>query len=228
MKILVANLGSTSFKYRLFDMTDERQLARGGIERIGSPESQCFVEIGGKRRELTAQVPDHAVAVRHVPGAADRPERRLLEGRRAKWRRSASKRCMADAYQRRAAGDARCAGGDGGDERGRAGHNPPYIAAMRLLGEKLPEIPLVAAFETGFHQTIPDRNEYYAGAVRVGREVARQALGLSRREPSLHRARGRPNCWGATICGSSRATSAARIQSVRDSRRQERGDQRWA
>ncbi len=35
-------------------------------------------------------------------------------------------------------------------------HNPPYIAAMRLLSEKLPEIPLVAAFETGFHRTIPD------------------------------------------------------------------------
>ncbi len=50
MKILVANLGSTSFKYRLFDMTDERQLARGGVERIGSPESRCFVEIGGQRQ----------------------------------------------------------------------------------------------------------------------------------------------------------------------------------
>ena len=37
MKILVANLGSTSFKYRLFDMADERVLARGGVERIGSP-----------------------------------------------------------------------------------------------------------------------------------------------------------------------------------------------
>ncbi len=34
-------------------------------------------------------------------------------------------------------------------------HNPPYIAAMRLLAEKLPEIPLVAAFETGFHATFP-------------------------------------------------------------------------
>src|SRR5215213_1760452 len=64
MKILVANLGSTSFKYRLFDMTDERQLARGGIERIGSSESPCFVEIGGQKQELKAAVPDHAVAVR--------------------------------------------------------------------------------------------------------------------------------------------------------------------
>ena len=50
MKILVANLGSTSFKYRLFDMTDERQLARGGIERIGAAESDCFVEIAGERQ----------------------------------------------------------------------------------------------------------------------------------------------------------------------------------
>ncbi len=40
-------------------------------------------------------------------------------------------------------------------------HNPPYIAAMRLLAEKLPGIPLVAAFETGFHATVPDRLRYY-------------------------------------------------------------------
>jgi len=39
MKILVANLGSTSFKYRLFDMTDEILMARGGIDRIGSEQS---------------------------------------------------------------------------------------------------------------------------------------------------------------------------------------------
>ena len=60
MKILVANLGSTSFKYRLFDMTDERVLARGGVERIGSPESRAFVEASGAREELTVQAEDHA------------------------------------------------------------------------------------------------------------------------------------------------------------------------
>ncbi len=64
MKVLVANLGSTSFKYRLFDMTDERQLARGGVERIGSAESKCFVEIGPWRQDVTIEAPDHAAAVR--------------------------------------------------------------------------------------------------------------------------------------------------------------------
>ncbi len=41
-------------------------------------------------------------------------------------------------------------------------HNGPYIRVMRLLAEKLPQIPLVAAFETDFHATIPDRNRFYA------------------------------------------------------------------
>src|SRR5213076_1098755 len=64
VKILVANLGSTSFKYRLFDMADERCLARGGVERIGSAESPCFVEMGGKKTELRTKITDHAAAVR--------------------------------------------------------------------------------------------------------------------------------------------------------------------
>ncbi len=56
MKILVANLGSTSFKYQLIDMDGERALARGEIERIGSAESPCRVQIGtggGKRRSAS-------------------------------------------------------------------------------------------------------------------------------------------------------------------------------
>src|SRR5437773_5892381 len=63
MKILVANLGSTSFKYRLFDMADERVLGRGGVERIGSKESKCFVEVAGRREETTLAAKNHAVAV---------------------------------------------------------------------------------------------------------------------------------------------------------------------
>src|SRR5262245_23153430 len=64
MKILVANLGSTSFKYRLFDMTDEKVLARGGVERIGSEQARAFVDVDGQREERTLAATDHAVAVR--------------------------------------------------------------------------------------------------------------------------------------------------------------------
>ncbi len=161
MKILVANLGSTSFKYRLFDMSDERQLARGGVERIGAAESRCFVEVGQTRREHVAPVPDHAVAVRECLTQLTDPEHG----------------CLRDAQEVAAIGFKAVHGGRlTGVQRVTPelltamesmnqvapAHNPPYIAAMRLLGERLPEIPLVAAFETGFHQTVPDRLRYYA------------------------------------------------------------------
>jgi acetate kinase len=41
-------------------------------------------------------------------------------------------------------------------------HNPPYVTAMKQLAERFPDVPLVAAFETDFHATIPDRNSRYA------------------------------------------------------------------
>jgi acetate kinase len=50
-------------------------------------------------------------------------------------------------------------------------HNPPYVKAMRLLSEQLPEIPLVAAFETGFHQTIPDARRYYPAPYEWAEEL---------------------------------------------------------
>jgi len=161
MKILVANLGSTSFKYRLLDMQNEQQLARGGVERIGASESRCFVEIGSERKELTAEVPDHAVAVRQCLSQLT----------------DSDGGCLDSAAEVAAIGFKAVHGGRySGVQRvtpevlsameemsGVApAHNPAYITAMRLLSEKLPEIPLVAAFETGFHQTIPDRLRHYA------------------------------------------------------------------
>ena len=73
MKILVANLGSTSFKYRLFDMADERVLARGGVERIGSPQSRCFVEAGTVSEEIDRRGPRPCRGGAALPGAAVRP-----------------------------------------------------------------------------------------------------------------------------------------------------------
>ncbi len=170
MKILVANLGSTSFKYRLFDMADERQLARGGVERIGAAESFCFVDVSGRRRELTASVPDHAVAVRQCLEQLTDPQ----DG------------CLQDASEVAAIGfKAVHGGGISGVQRVTEdvltametmndvapAHNPPYIKAMRLLAEKLPGIPLVAAFETGFHATVPDRLRYYPAPKEWGDEL---------------------------------------------------------
>ena len=159
MKILVANLGSTSFKYRLFDMESEKVLARGGVERIGAAESPAFVEVEGTREESKVAAKDHAAAVRLC------------------LQQLTQKRVLASPKELAAIGfKAVHAQGVTGvqrvDERVleameafndiAPAHNPPYVAAMRLLSRELPEIPLVAAFETGFHETIAPAEKLYA------------------------------------------------------------------
>jgi acetate kinase len=159
MKILVANLGSTSFKYRLFDMTDERVLARGGVERIGSEQSRSFVETGIGEEEASVTAKDHAVAVRLC--LKQLTERRCLESPK-ELAAIGFKAVHAQAMTgvQRVDGWVLTAMEAFNDVA--PAHNPPYVKAMRLLAEELPEIPLVAAFETGFHETIPDAERLYA------------------------------------------------------------------
>ena len=161
MKVLVANLGSTSFKYRLFDMSTEKQLARGGVERIGSPMSRCNVEIGDYRGEMEMPVPHHGVAVRACVQQLTDPEHGCVS--------SASE---ISAIGFKAVHGGRLAGVFKIDESVliameevssvAPAHNPPYLAAMRQLAETVPDIPLVAAFETDFHLTIPEARRRYA------------------------------------------------------------------
>ena len=161
MKVLVANLGSTSFKYRLFDMADERQLARGGVERIGGAVSHCFVEINGVRKESDETVPDHGTAVDACIGQLTDP----------------TSGCLNDASEISAIGFKAVHGGrisgvqiisdavlDAMEEMNSVApaHNPPYMAAMRQLAKTSSKIPLVAAFETDFHQSIPEAWKRYA------------------------------------------------------------------
>lgn len=161
MKLLIANLGSTSFKYRLFDMSTETQLAQGGIDRIGGEMSDCFIVIGGARTETQAVVADHSVAVQISLDQLTDP----------------SNGCLTSASEVAGIGFKAVHGGlysgvqlvtpdvlNEMESMGQAApaHNPPYVSAMRLMGTQFPHLPLVAAFETGFHQTIADAQRYYA------------------------------------------------------------------
>jgi acetate kinase len=161
MKILVANLGSTSFKYRLFDMTGEKLLARGGVERIGSAESRCFVDANGQREDRTTQAPDHAAAVRLCLQQLSDPRFACLKDPR-ELAAIGFKAVHADGVTGVQRVDDRVLAAMQSYADVAPAHNPPYIAAMRLLARELPEIPLVAAFETGFHETIPAAHKYYA------------------------------------------------------------------
>ncbi|MDO5553887.1 MAG: acetate/propionate family kinase [Planctomycetia bacterium] len=177
MKILVANLGSTSFKYSLFDMSDETLLARGRVERIGEPESPCSVSIGGKSFEITACVPDHAVAVRQCLAQLTDPETGCLNSA-ADVAAIGFKAVMASGYS--GVQWVTPALLDAMEELNKVmpAHNPPYVRAMRLLNEKLPDIPLVAAFETGFHESIPDHNRYYGVPLEWAEQYSARRFGF--------------------------------------------------
>lgn len=177
MKVLVANLGSTSFKYRLFDMTDESQLARGGIDRIGQPASACFVEIGGRREETTLPVGDHAAAVRMCLDQLTHAEYGCLKsvsevaaiGFKAVFAGNLSGvRIVDDALLAKMEDLADIA----------PAHNPMYAKAMRQLRSAFPEIPLVAALETAFHETIPPENRLYAIPYEWSQEYEIQRWGF--------------------------------------------------
>ncbi len=161
MKILVANLGSTSFKYRLFDMDGERLLARGGVERIGAAESKAFVEAGGRREDLTVEAKDHAAAVRLCLQQLSDPARACLRDP-AELAAIGFKAVHARGVSGVQRVDERVLGAMEAYADVAPAHNPPYITAMRLLRRELPEIPLVAAFETGFHETIAPAQRLYA------------------------------------------------------------------
>ena len=161
MKVLVANLGSTSFKYRLYDLPSEVQLARGGIDRIGQSSSACFVEINGQKQESTRPVNDHAEAVGMCLEQLTHPELGCLKsvdevaaiGFKAVFAGNMSGvRIVTDELLQKMEDLSDIA----------PAHNPMYAKAMRQLRKAFPKIPLVAALETAFHDTIPAENRLYA------------------------------------------------------------------
>lgn len=139
MKILVANLGSTSLKYRLFAFADgaERVLAHGGVERItdyGAAIDQCLAELRDAGHlhgasELDA-VGFKAILAKDVTGCVE-----LTDD-------------VIDAMMAYA-GIA-------------PAHNPVYAKGVRLFREHLPGVPMIGLFETSFYQWVPEAAVRYA------------------------------------------------------------------
>ncbi len=162
MKILVCNIGSTSFKFKLYDMNGEQVLARGGCERIGSEGSNWSAQLAsGHKASGATPMKDHAEAIEVCLAVLTHP----------------SDGCLKSLDELTAIGYKAVHGGDIADpvridDRVLAemqrfadvapAHNPAYIAAMKAFAAKTPGKPQVAAFETGFHQTIPRSRLIYA------------------------------------------------------------------
>ena len=139
MKILVANLGSTSFKYRLISFSGDvsEVLTKGGYERVTNYEETL--------NDCLRQLSDGG----HLTGPGD------LDG-------VGFKTVVADGVSGCLELDdevleamARC------NDLAPA-HNPPYITGVRQFRKALPGVPLVGLFETAFYQWIPEPAKRYA------------------------------------------------------------------
>ncbi|MCK9587832.1 MAG: hypothetical protein WC076_05795 [Terrimicrobiaceae bacterium] len=146
-KILVANIGSTSFKFRLFEMPSERVLAKGGIERIGSAESPYSLAVGdavpGKG---SASFPDHASVIRFLEAELGGFEDLAAVGFKPVMARGISGTQFMEEPVLRAMEEFNTL---------LPAHNPPYVAGVRLFNRLYPGLPCIGTFETAFYDRMP-------------------------------------------------------------------------
>ena len=159
MNIIVCNIGSTSFKFQYIDMTGERVVARGHIERVGSDNARARFYRGADDlvREVEEPVRNQGEAVRRgldfltaeiIDDLSD------IDAVGFKTVQAGEKNGSVLLTER-----VLNAMEDYTDMA--PAHNPPYLEAIRMFGELLPGKPLVGVFEPGFHINRPAYAQVY-------------------------------------------------------------------
>lgn len=163
MKILVLNCGSSSIKYKLYDMEGEKVLAQGGVERIGLDGAFIKVTLpSGEKRQIMHDMPDHKEGVNVVFKALLDPEMGALKS--------------LDEID--AVGHRIVQGGDKFnqsvlvDKSVEEGieelcdlapvHNAGHLKGIRAVDALMPKTPQVVVFDNAFHSTMPDYAYLYA------------------------------------------------------------------
>ena len=157
MKILVLNCGSSSIKYKLFEMESKEVIAQGGIEKIGMKGSFLKLTLpDGQKVMLEGEILEHRAGIEYILGV-------LLSEKYG---------CIKSIDEINAVGHRVVHGG----ERFNSSvlitdeviemlnecielaplHNPPNLKGIYAIQELLPETPQVGVFDTAFHQTMPD------------------------------------------------------------------------
>lgn len=156
MRILCANVGSTSFKYQIIDMETTTSLVKGGVERIGNSPSAFTHTVPGKpSRAGEIDAPSHIDAIAHAMKLITDPNVGCLKDLN-QLNGVGFKTILAKGYWRSARITEDIIAALEASTPLAPMHNPAYIASIRAFQELLPNTPLVAVFETWFHQTIPD------------------------------------------------------------------------
>lgn len=163
MKILVINSGSSSLKYQVFEMPNNRLLVKGCVERIGS-ETAIITQRRDNKEEakIVQEVLHHSEAVRIMLKLLLHNKYGVLESIR----------------DIEAVGHRIVHGGEwfhsvtiiNDDVQGKIKklydlaplHNPAHMAGIQAVSQHLPNVRQIAVFDTAFHQTLPMKSYLYA------------------------------------------------------------------
>ncbi len=163
MKILVVNCGSSSLKYQLFDMLTEEVLAKGLVERIGIEGSVLTHKPTGKEKKIVQQtMQSHKDAIKMVLQMLVDPQYGVLSS--MKEIDAVGHRVLhgGSKYAESVIIDEKVL--DAIEEFVPLGplHNPANLIGINACAEALPGVPMVAVFDTAFHQTMPKKAYIYA------------------------------------------------------------------
>ena len=163
MNILVINCGSSSLKYQLIDMEEKKVLAKGLAERIGIEGGRVKYEAAGKDEiVIEEKLADHKAALKIVLDSLQHAEygavksldeidavgHRVVHGGEA-----FAQSVIIDEKVMKAIND---------NVEIAPLHNPPNIIGIEACKEIMGDVPMVAVFDTAFHQSIPALNYIYA------------------------------------------------------------------
>ena len=163
MKVLVLNCGSSSIKYKLYNMDNETVLAQGGVERIGLDNAFIKVKLtNGEKKQIMADLPTHKEGVSLVFKCLLDPEFGAIKDLKE-----------IDAVGHRIV--------QGGDKYNKSVivdkqveqdieelcdlapvHNAGHLKGIRAVDALMPTTPQVCVFDNAFHSTMPDYAYLYA------------------------------------------------------------------
>ena len=158
-KTIAINAGSSSLKWQLYQMPEEKVLAKGLIERIGLKDSVSTVKFDGRSEEQVLDIENHTLAVK------------ILLDDLIRFNIIKSYDEITGVGHRVVAGgeyfkESTVVEGDVLEKIEELGllaplHNPANAAGIRAFKELLPDITSVAVFDTSFHTTMPEKAYRY-------------------------------------------------------------------
>lgn len=159
MKILSVNAGSSSLKFQMYEMPEEKVLISGYVERIGLDGCFWTIKVNGNKVKTEGALANHSEAVKvlidelfknNIIESLDEIDgigHRVLHGGE-KYSDSViiTDEVIEDVKSLTKLGPL---------------HHPGNLAGIEALKEVMPNVPMVAVFDTAFHQTMPEKNYMY-------------------------------------------------------------------